>query len=53
MLAYVIRRLLLLVPVLLIVGIIVFGLMHLTPGDPAAVMLGRDATLEQKERAHA
>jgi peptide/nickel transport system permease protein len=48
-LAYVIRRLLLLVPVLLIVGIIVFGLMHLTPGDPAAVMLGRDATLEQKE----
>lgn len=49
MLAYVIRRLLLLVPVLLIVGIIVFGLMHLTPGDPAAVMLGRDATLEQKE----
>jgi peptide/nickel transport system permease protein len=48
-LAYVIRRLLLLVPVLLIVGIIVFGLMHLTPGDPAAVMLGREATLEQKE----
>jgi peptide/nickel transport system permease protein len=48
-LAYIIRRLLLLLPVLLIVGIIVFGLMHLTPGDPAAVMLGREATLEQKE----
>jgi peptide/nickel transport system permease protein len=48
-LAYIIRRLLLLIPVLLIVGIVVFTLMHLIPGDPAAVMLGRDATLEQKE----
>ena len=49
MLAYIIRRLLLLVPVLVIVGIVVFLLMHLTPGDPAAVMLGREATMEQKE----
>lgn len=49
MLAYIIRRLLLLIPVLLIVGIIVFFLIHLTPGDPASVMLGRNATLEQKE----
>ncbi len=48
MLAYIIRRLLLLIPVLLIVGVIVFTLMHLTPGDPASVMLGRDATEEQK-----
>jgi peptide/nickel transport system permease protein len=47
-LAYVIRRLLLLIPVLLIVGVIVFTLMHLTPGDAASVMLGRDATEEQK-----
>ena len=49
MLAYIIRRLLLLIPVLLIVGVIVFTLMHLTPGDPASVMLGRDATEEQKK----
>jgi peptide/nickel transport system permease protein len=49
MTAYIIRRLLLLIPVLLIVGVIVFTLIHLTPGDPAAMMLGRDATLEQKE----
>ena len=49
MLAYIIRRLLLLIPVMLLVGVIVFTLMHLTPGDPASIMLGREATEEQKE----
>ena len=49
MIAYIIRRLLLLIPVLLIVGVVVFTLMHLTPGDPASVMLGREATQEQKD----
>ncbi len=49
MVAYIVRRLLLLIPVLLVVGVVVFTLMHLTPGDPASVMLGRDATPEQKE----
>lgn len=46
---YIVRRLLLLIPVLIIVAVIVFGLVHLTPGDPASMMLGRDATIEQKE----
>jgi peptide/nickel transport system permease protein len=45
---YIVRRLLLLFPVLLIVAVIVFSLVHLTPGDPASMMLGRDATIEQK-----
>ncbi|MBA2277258.1 MAG: ABC transporter permease [Chloroflexia bacterium] len=49
MTAYIIRRLLLLIPVLVIVGIIVFTLVHLTPGDPVSVMLGREATQEQKD----
>ena len=49
MIAYIIRRLLLLIPVLLVVGVIVFSLLHLAPGDPASMMLGREATLEQKE----
>jgi len=49
MVAYIVRRMLLLVPVLLIVGVVVFALMHLTPGDPASVLLGREATMEQKE----
>lgn len=35
------------VPVLAIVGVIIFFLIHLTPGDPAAVILGPGATGEQ------
>ncbi|CAN5811813.1 ABC transporter permease [soil metagenome] len=50
MLSYIIRRLMLMIPVLLIVGTIVFALVHLTPGDPAAVYLGPDATDEQVEQ---
>ena len=44
---YILRRLLMLIPVMLIVGIVVFMLVHLTPGDPAAVILGQNATGEQ------
>jgi len=50
MLGYVVRRLLVLVPVLLIVATVGFFLIYLTPGDPAAVMLGPDAT--QEDLAH-
>lgn len=46
MVAYVIRRLLLLVPVSLFVSFITFMLIHLVPGDPARVLLGEDATPE-------
>ena len=41
---YIIRRAVLLVPVMLVVGTVTFVLLHLTPGDPAAVMLGPEAT---------
>lgn len=44
---YILRRLLMLIPVMLIVGVVVFMLVHLTPGDPAAVILGQSATGEQ------
>lgn len=47
MTAFIVRRLVLLIPVLLVVGVIVFTLIHVTPGDPAAVILGPDATPEQ------
>lgn len=49
MFAYIIRRLLLLIPVLLIVGIMVFMLIHLIPGDPTTALLGPDATSEQQD----
>lgn len=46
MTGYLVRRLLALLPVLLIVATVGFFLIYLTPGDPAAVMLGPDATNE-------
>jgi peptide/nickel transport system permease protein len=49
---YVLRRLLLAVPVLFGVSLLVFAVMHLAPGDPAAIMLGAQATREDIERLH-
>ncbi len=43
----ILRRLLTLVPVLAVVGIVVFVLVHVAPGDPAAVMAGNEATPER------
>jgi peptide/nickel transport system permease protein len=43
---YLARRLLLLVPVLVGVSIVIFGVLHLSPGDPAEIMLGSQATKE-------
>ena len=50
MLRYLVRRLLLTVPVLLGVATLVFALIHLVPGDPAQAMLGEGATQEEVER---
>lgn len=43
---YVLRRLLLLIPVLLGVSLLVFTIMSLTPGDPAQLILGENAPKE-------
>ena len=43
-LPYVIRRVVLAVPVLLGVATLVFSLIHLVPGDPAQAMLGEGAS---------
>ncbi len=47
MLRYLIRRLLLTIPVLLGVATLVFALIHLVPGDPAQSMLGEGASVEE------
>jgi peptide/nickel transport system permease protein len=47
--AYLVRRILALVPVMAVVVTIVFLLIHLIPGDPVSVMLGPDATPVQVE----
>lgn len=43
MTTFIIRRILQLIPVLLGVTILVFSLMHLTPGNPAVIMAGESA----------
>ena len=47
MLNYICKRLLALIPVLLVVSLVIFLLIHLVPGDPAAAILGEQATQEQ------
>ncbi len=44
---YILRRLLLLIPVMIGVTIIVFTINYFTPGDPARVILGNDAKEEE------
>jgi len=50
MLAYIIRRVLILIPTLLGVSLIVFLMLHLTPGDPAELLMGERATEEALEQ---
>ncbi|SMO46421.1 ABC transporter permease [Paracoccus laeviglucosivorans] len=50
MLSYTIKRVLSVVPILLLVSVFVFLLLRLTPGDPAAIIAGDQATPEQLER---
>jgi peptide/nickel transport system permease protein len=53
MLAFVARRLVATIPVLLFVAVFVFMLLRLTPGDPAAVIAGDNATSEQVDAIRA
>lgn len=45
--AYIIKRLFQTIIVLLIISLLAFSLLHITPGDPVLVMLGLDAEQEQ------
>ena len=50
MFKFFVKRLLAIIPVLLVVAIIVFLILRLTPGDPAAVIAGNNATNEDIDR---
>ncbi len=50
MLVAILRRLLATLPVVVVVAVVVFALIRLTPGDPAAIIAGDGATLEQIAR---
>jgi len=39
---YILNRLISMIPVLVLVSVVVFTIVHLTPGDPALVMLGEE-----------
>ncbi len=45
--SYVLKRLLSLIPILLFTSFLVFGLVRLTPGDPALIMVGGRRTSEE------
>jgi peptide/nickel transport system permease protein len=47
---YIIKRLLMLIPVLLGASILVFSLIHLAPGDPARTIAGEHASIQTIER---
>ena len=47
MLDFIARRLVAIIPVLTVVAVFVFLMLRLTPGDPAAVIAGDNATSDQ------
>lgn len=49
MAGYIVRRIIALLPVVLVVATVGFFLIHLAPGDPAALMLGPDAVVTDVE----
>lgn len=53
MFAYIVRRILATIPVMAVVAIFVFALLHLSPGDPAAIIAGDNASGAEIARIHA
>lgn len=45
--AFILKRLIGMIPVLFLVSVIVFSIIHLTPGDPALMILGEEVTPEK------
>ena len=53
MFAYIVRRVLATIPVVLLVALFVFSLLYLAPGDPAAIIAGDQATPADVDRIRA
>ena len=53
MFAYIIRRILATIPVVAVVAVFVFALLYLSPGDPAAIIAGDTATVDDIARIRA
>jgi peptide/nickel transport system permease protein len=53
LLSYLGRRILATIPVMAVVAVVVFALLHLAPGDPAAVIAGDQATVEEVAKVRA
>ncbi|WP_164215286.1 glutathione ABC transporter permease GsiC [Virgibacillus sp. YIM 98842] len=49
MLKYIIKRLIGVIPILFLVSIFIFLFVHLIPGDPARLVAGQDATIQDVE----
>lgn len=49
MLKYIVKRIIEMIPILIVVSILTFLFIHLIPGDPARLVAGKDATLEEVE----
>ncbi|KPV60281.1 glutathione ABC transporter permease [Paenibacillus sp. A3] len=50
---YVLKRLVAVIPILFIVSVLIFLFIHLIPGDPARLVAGKEATLEDIQRIQA
>ena len=50
MLTYIIRRIVSTIPVMLVVALVVFSLIRLGPGDPAAILAGEEATPDEIDK---
>lgn len=44
---YIIRRIIMIIPVVLLVAVVIFTIMYFTPGDPATIILGSGASAEE------
>lgn len=50
MIGYILRRILVTIPVMVFVGLFVFSLLYIAPGDPAAVIAGEQASPSDVEK---